>query len=145
MDRLEMAEKLVEKCGITYEEAGDVLREANYDLLEAMIILEKRGKTGNAKNSFSTGIPKANGFRQSKSAADAESFGEFVKITCKNLGDRLKDILKYRIFIIKNGRELAYLPLVLGVLIICITAGLGFAAVLISLAAGCSYDVRKVQ
>lgn len=50
-----MAEKLVEKCGITYEEAGEVLKEADYDLLEAMIILERRGRLGNGVNKYSTG------------------------------------------------------------------------------------------
>ena len=37
-----MAEKLVEKCGITYEVACEVRKEAVYDLLEAMIILDRR-------------------------------------------------------------------------------------------------------
>ena len=52
----EMAEKLVEKCGISYEEAGEVLKEANFDLLDAMIILERRGKLGSSKL---TSIPRA--------------------------------------------------------------------------------------
>ena len=57
MEHHEMAEKLVEKCGISYEEAGEVLKEANFDLLEAMIILERRGKLGGSKsNKYSTGM-----------------------------------------------------------------------------------------
>ena len=37
-------ELLREKANITYEEARTVLEEANGDLLEAMILLERRGK-----------------------------------------------------------------------------------------------------
>lgn len=144
MDKLEMAEKLVEKCGISYEEAGEVLREADFDLLEAMIILEKRGKTGGARNSFSTGIPKAEQ-RQRKTAADAESFGEFIKIACKGLGDRFKDILKYQVIVTKEDREVMKMPLIVGLIIICCSAGLAFAVMLISVAAGCSYTVTKAE
>ncbi len=144
MDKLEMAEKLVEKCGISYEEAGEVLREADFDLLEAMIILEKRGKTGGARNSFSTGIPKSEK-RQSKTAADAESFGEFIGIAFGALGDRLRDILKYQVFVTKEGREVLKMPLIVGLIIICFSAGLAFAAMLISVAAGCSYTVKKAE
>ena len=144
MDKLEMAEKLVEKCGISYEEAGEVLREADFDLLEAMIILEKRGKMGGARNSFSTSIPKAEE-RQSKTAADAESFGELIRIAFRQIGDRLKDILKYQVIITKEEREVLKMPLIVGLLIICFSAGLAFAAMLISVAAGCSYTVKKAE
>ena len=34
MEHHEMAEKLVEKCGISYEEAGDVLRKEEESLAE---------------------------------------------------------------------------------------------------------------
>ena len=42
MDRLEMIEKLRERADISYEEAKDILDRAEGDLLEAIVLLEKK-------------------------------------------------------------------------------------------------------
>ena len=139
-----MAEKLVEKCGITYEEAGEVLKEADYDLLEAMIILERRGRLGNGMNKYSTGIMQNNyTSTRYESAADAESLGEFIKIAWRKLCEFCRDLLKYQVVITKNGREMINFPLILAIILVCCTAGVVFAAVVISLMSGCSYSIRK--
>lgn len=139
-----MAEKLVEKCGITYEEAGEVLKEADYDLLEAMIILERRGRLGNGVNKYSTGIMQNNyTSTRYESAADAESLGEFIKIAWRKLCEFCRDLLKYQVVISKNGREMINFPLILAIILVCFTAGVVFAAVVISLMSGCSYSIRK--
>ena len=44
MEHIEMIEKLREKAGITREEAADALTRANWDMLEALVILEREGK-----------------------------------------------------------------------------------------------------
>ena len=139
-----MAEKLVEKCGITYEEAGEVLKEADYDLLEAMIILERRGRLGNGVNKYSTGIMQNNyTSTRYESAADAESLGGFIKIAWRKLSEFCRDLLKYQVVISKNGREMINFPLILAIILVCCTAGVVFAAVVISLMSGCSYSIRK--
>lgn len=139
-----MAEKLVEKCGITYEEAGEVLKEADYDLLEAMIILERRGRLGNGVNKYSTGIMQNNyTSTRYESAADAESLGEFIKIAWRKLCEFCRDLLKYQVVISKNGREMINFPLILAIILVCCTAGVVFAAVVISLMSGCSYSIRQ--
>lgn len=139
-----MAEKLVEKCGITYEEAGEVLKEADYDLLEAMIILERRGRLGNGVNKYSTGIMQNNyTSTRYESAADAESLGEFIKIAWRKLCEFCRDLLKYQVVISKNGREMINFPLILAIILVCCTAGVVFAAVVISLMSGCSCSIRK--
>ena len=51
MDNLEKVEKLVDKACVTYEEAKAALEQADGDLLDAMIILEKGGKTKAPKQS----------------------------------------------------------------------------------------------
>ena len=139
-----MAEKLVEKCGITYEEAGEVLKEADYDLLEAMIILERRGRLGNGVNKYSTGIMQNNyTSTRYESAADAESLGEFIKIAWRKLCEFYRALLKYKVVISNNGREMINFPLILAIILVCCTAGVVFAAVVISLMSGCSYSIRK--
>ena len=45
MDNLEKVEKLRERANVSYEEARTALEENNWDLLDAMVALEKAGKT----------------------------------------------------------------------------------------------------
>ncbi len=44
MENFEMVEKLAEKAGVSYEEAKAALEESGGDILDAMIILEKKRK-----------------------------------------------------------------------------------------------------
>lgn len=44
MEQLEKVEKIREKTGVTYQEAKAALEEANGDILDAVVILEKQGK-----------------------------------------------------------------------------------------------------
>jgi len=48
MDRIEMVEKLREKTGVTYEEAKAALETSEWDLLDAVVLLEKAGKVKDA-------------------------------------------------------------------------------------------------
>lgn len=55
MEHFEMVEKLKEKANVTYEEAKEALEKCNWDILDAMIYLEKSGKTiGPENSSYST-------------------------------------------------------------------------------------------
>ena len=47
MERDEMIKKLMEKAHVTYEEAQEVLEKCNWDLLDAIIYLERSGKVEN--------------------------------------------------------------------------------------------------
>ena len=45
MDKLNLVEKLREKTGITYEDAKSVLEINNWDILDAILDLEKARKS----------------------------------------------------------------------------------------------------
>lgn len=146
MEKHEMAEKLVSKCGISYEEAGEILREANYDMLEAMIILERRGRLGQEQTGkYSTGIMSNIVSTREKSAADAESFGEFLRLAWVKLCEVFGNLLKYNIVITNGGREVAVFPLLLAIIVLGFTAGLAIVAVVFSIIGGCSYEIRKID
>lgn len=59
MDKIEMIEKLCEKANVTMEEARDALECSDWDLLDAMILLEKSGKTLNHAARASSGQGRA--------------------------------------------------------------------------------------
>ena len=59
MENLEKVEKLRERAEVTYEEARAALEENNWDLLDAMVALERAGKTkAPEKKNFSTSYEK---------------------------------------------------------------------------------------
>lgn len=56
MDNLEKVEKIREKTGISYEEAMAALEANNYDVLDALVYLERQGKIREPEvSAYSTG------------------------------------------------------------------------------------------
>ncbi len=145
-----MAEKLVEKCGISYEEAGDVLKEANYDLLEAMIILERKGRLNRgAQNRYTTGNAYSYQYQYTtpvrKSAADADSVGECLRIAWEKILEVIRNILHYYVVISSGGKDVVKIPVIVAALLIFCTAFLVLVAVVISLVNGCSYTIKRID
>ena len=63
MNTLEKVERLRERADVTYEEAKAVLEEANGDLLDAMVLLERRGKVKKPEQStYSTDYEEQDGY-----------------------------------------------------------------------------------
>ena len=54
MDEFEKVEKLVARANVSYEDARNALRASNGDLLDAMVYLEKQGKTARPEQSIYT-------------------------------------------------------------------------------------------
>ena len=55
MTNFEMVETLRQHANVSYEEAKQALEETNWDILEAMVLLEKQGKvTGNGGGTYTT-------------------------------------------------------------------------------------------
>lgn len=61
MDKLKLVDRLREKANISYEEAKIALENSNWDILEAMLYLEKHGKV----NSPSVSIFYSNEYSES--------------------------------------------------------------------------------
>lgn len=61
MDHLEMVEKLAQKAGVSYEDAKMALEACNWDMLDALVYLEKLGKTGYGAAWYSTDGPEPDG------------------------------------------------------------------------------------
>ena len=55
MTQFEMVETLREKANVSYEEAKAALEQADWELLEAMLVLEKQGRVSADKDEIVTG------------------------------------------------------------------------------------------
>lgn len=77
MEHYEMVEKLVLKTGVTYEDAKMALEACNWDMLDALVYLEKLGKVRNGAAYYRTGKAEPDGtvFEEAP-RKDGTSFGE---------------------------------------------------------------------
>ena len=91
MDNLEKVERLRANANVSYEEAKAALEQANGDLLDAMVILEKAGKTrAPQQNTYSTSYEEQKQYLSVQEQVDgqkAPSFGETVKGIFRVAGD----------------------------------------------------------
>ena len=58
MERIEMVEKLMSKANVGYEEAQQALESTNWDLLDAMVYLERQGKVKTSQENKSILLEK---------------------------------------------------------------------------------------
>lgn len=89
MDEFEKVEKLRQRANVSYEEAKEALQEANGDMLDAMIILEKKGKTANAYHYEQEviNVPSVvveNDTNDKKTSKEKGKGGEKFKNACKD-------------------------------------------------------------
>ncbi|MCL2568142.1 MAG: ubiquitin [Oscillospiraceae bacterium] len=80
MDRIEMVEKLREKAGVSYEEAKAALEASDWDLLDAVVLLEKEGKVRDA--AYSTKRSAKDEHKQSGAKEEkpkGEGFEKFLR------------------------------------------------------------------
>ncbi|MBQ7455060.1 MAG: DUF4342 domain-containing protein [Clostridia bacterium] len=79
MDHLEMVEKLREKANVTYEEARDALEAADWDLLDALLMLESAGKLNEMEQAAYTTREEAKQ-TDGKPAGKAKASGVFARL-----------------------------------------------------------------
>lgn len=141
MERLEMAEKLAERANITVEEARAVLDRNNWDMLDAMVELERAGKVyGGAQAStrreepeYMTVAPTVAGREEAK----ARRSHTRQKIR-ENLKKALHIALDNKFIINSKGGEVLRVPVI--VLVIC--ALINVLVTVIALIAGMAFGLR---
>lgn len=149
MDNLEKVEKLREKANITYEEARQTLEECDWDLLDAVIALEAKGKIhSDSSQSYTT---SQNTDRQETKSPKqvAESYQSYDKNRKSEKGI-LKTIWDGFVFLIKKGcentfivykgnRRIMEIPVILLILLMLCSLFLALVAMIIGLFCGYRY------
>ena len=115
MDYFEKVEKLVEKAGVTYEEAKQALEAADGDMLDAMILLERSGKTQAPKSStYSTKYEDQSAYYAASEQMEQkkQSNGSGIGAKLADLGKKVWHILSTNYLNISRGEQIiARLPL----------------------------------
>lgn len=140
MDQFEKVEKLMERANVSYAEAKDALETANWDLLDAMIVLEQRGKTvAPEAGSFSTSYKEQTGYNYSQT----EETTRRVNSTKKPFWEKVKELFKKsdeNHFIVEHkDKKIMELPIWLTIIILLATWEFIWVLIVISLFCNCRY------
>lgn len=141
MENYEKVEKLRERANVSYEEAKEALENNDWDILDAMIALEKSGKTtGTGRSGYSTqGMPRYEGVIDDD--AGPESQHDFSD-TCRRFGRWCVRMIKKGctnyFYITKEGKEVLAIP----ILVLILAVIIAFWLVLILLVVGLFFDLH---
>ena len=151
MDKFEKVEKLVQKAGVSYEDAKRALEQANGDLLDAMIILEKEGKAEAPQQStFSTAYEEQTQYVSVATQVenDRRSYDrdEQRRERRERFRAGTKKVLHFlssnNLVISRNGQMVAKLPLWAVLLILIIAWHISIIGIIVSLFFGVTYSFK---
>lgn len=151
MDNFEMVEKLVSQTGVSFEEAKKTLEKTDWNILDAVILLEQQGKIKDKTGSYTSKRVKPDDepieledydprdgnadFKHAKRTGKSSDGG-------KRFGETLKRILLDNRLLVFNGSgaEVVNIPIVGAVIIFCVAFWFVLIAVLLSLSSGWRYQ-----
>ena len=140
MTHYERVELLREKANVTYEEAKTALEAADWDLLDAIVLLEREGKTGKASSAYSTQTPPE------PSVEDERPKRSEFRDNMKRLGGwilHLIEIGNRNSFIAAKGKkEILQLPVTAAVALLCVSWPITVTLLIVGLFSGCRYSFR---
>ena len=143
MTNFEMVELLREKANITYEEAKTALELANWDLLDAMLVLEREGKVSGNGGSYST---KDEEVKEEERKDRKHCNGEGLRGTLRWLGNALAKLIRIgnenALVVWHKGEELFALPVTVCVVLLMCSVGTVFFALAVGLFCGLRYSFR---
>lgn len=132
MDRFEMAQALKDKANVSYEEAKQALEQADWNMLEAVLVLEKAGRLQGEK-------PEAEPQKAEKKPLNIQPVNDALK----GMGEAVNKVVKAGnrrvIQIIRKGEVLYQIPLTIFVLLLIVAHWLVLAAAIVGWIAGCHY------
>ncbi len=148
MEHLEMVQKLHEKAGISLSDAKDALERAEWDMLEALLILEKDGKIPPITASAST-TENQSGYQlvtATASKKERKQNSEFNR-NAHRFADRLRDFMlkgfTHDFIIRRAGAEIVCVPVILVILIAIFAFYPILVVLLVGLFLDCSYSIEK--
>ena len=150
MDTFEKVEKLRERANVSFEEAKEALEHSNGDLLEAMIYLEKNGKTvSDGTSSYSTSYEDAKELpKVVPQPAPKDGFFKRIGRIIKKLA--IKSTENFLV-VEKNGSQILKMPVWVMILILLVAWYASIILLIVSLFLGCRFsfvgkdDLSKVN
>lgn len=143
MEQLEKVEKLRERADVSYEEAKEALEACDWDLLDAMVYLEKNGKTkGPAQETYSTSYEEQSQYVSVKDKVQEqkETSDGFFKKMGRLLGRLWRKSLDNSFCVKRKGEEVIKVPVWVLILALLIEWRLVALVLAAGLFLGCQYS-----
>ena len=142
MDHMEMVERLREKTGISYEEARAALESADWDMLDALVNLEKQGKVkGNAHYSTKSDGQAEDGAQPNK--PQGESFGDMMRRFGRWLKRMIQRGVENQLCMLNHdGQQILSIPVLLFIVLLVVAFWAVLPLMIVSLFFGCRYLFR---
>lgn len=147
MDMFEKVDKLRERANVSYEEAKDALDRSNGDILDAMILLEREGKTrqqGSASYNTAYTAEQQNAQAQYNAGYDRNAQRSAAQGDGRTFGDKVKALFHKStvnyLAIDRKGERIMRIPILAAILIVLFAWYAAIIAVLVSLFLDCKYS-----
>ncbi len=124
MNHFEMVEELVNKANISYQEAKDALETADWNMLEAMLMLEKAGRV----NASCCSAKKSGSFKACCGKFASSVHGFIRKCNSNNF------------IVSRDGKSVITLPITLALIIILISCEFSLPIMILALFFGFRYS-----
>lgn len=148
MEQLEKVEKLREKANVSYEEAKEALEANNWDILDAMVYLEKQGKVNGPKvASYSTNNESYTDteHQSSSQSSNDTSFGEIIGKFFAWCGKIIKKGNENHFQIERPNEKTVSMPVTVFVLLILFVPYVSIPLMVIGFFFGLKYSFRGVD
>lgn len=134
MTNIEMIEKLSSKAGVTKEEAEEALRKSNWDILDAMLYLERN--KGDKYVTAARGYSSYNNKEQNTNKEEAKEDGD------STVGCYLNKILNWgfdnELIISKGSNKIITIPIILFIILLIFS----FSSILVLMIIGMFFDFK---
>ena len=118
MERIEMVEKLMSKANVGYEEAQQALESTNWDLLDAMVYLERQGKVKTSQENKSIVLTKESS--EDKKEKKQRGVGAMFGRVCRFIKNLIKKGNENYFEINKEGEKPIKISLTISTLLLII-------------------------
>ena len=145
MEQFEKVEKLREKANVSYEEAKEALEANDWDILDAMVYLEKLGKVDGPKATSYTTNDEDNSSTQNNStsySSNDTSFGEIIGKFFSWCGKVIKKGNENSFQIERNNEHPVFIPVTIFVLFVLFIFWVTIPLLVIGLFFGFKYSFR---
>lgn len=154
MENYEKVEKIREKTGVSYEDAKKVLEENNYDMLDAIIALERQGKVVEPKaGTYTAGasqdMENVQKFELAQRQYEDNCKKNNFKEGCKRIGDFFRTLfrksMEIQFCINKDGKNVANVPLLVLILLLLGFFWITLPLIIIGLFFGFTYNFTGID
>lgn len=145
MEQNDMINKLHEKANISKEEARDALIRADWDMLEALLILEKEGKIKPLTASMTTIEDRTDYEEVRRTASDKKQskFEQNAQGFFDKIGVLLRKSLENSFVVERKGEEILSIPVLIMLIITFSMFHFTIGALLIGLFFDCKYSIES--